>query len=198
MTVVPIFLASAFLLYQIHIEGRELIRRDVDATARALMVAVDRELAGAKGAAMVLATSASLQSDDLVGFRAQAMLFCGRSRETTSFSPMRRDSRSSILLDQRESRCRTTAILIWSKRFFAAGEPAISDLYVGGVRRTPVISIDVPVFITGQANIGAARRRGDGARPPERFIGMSSACPATGRWSTIFRSAFSQNGWPIS
>jgi hypothetical protein len=31
-------------------------------------------------------------------------------------------------------------------------------------------------YVTGQANIAAPWRRGDGARPPERFIGMSSAC----------------------
>ena len=48
----PVWLASAVLLYEDQADDRALIERDARATARALMVAIDRDLASARTAAM--------------------------------------------------------------------------------------------------------------------------------------------------
>ena len=82
------FVASALLLYQVHLEGRAIIERNAGATARALIMAVDRDLAGAQAAATVLATSPALQADDLRTFRAQATAVFPSFQETTSYLPI--------------------------------------------------------------------------------------------------------------
>ena len=68
----PVWLASALLLYEVHADRRALIERDAGATARAVMVAVDRELASALATALALAVSPYLLSDDLGAFYVQA------------------------------------------------------------------------------------------------------------------------------
>jgi signal transduction histidine kinase len=149
-TALPIWLASAFLLYQVQTEGRSLMERDAGAAARALIVAVDHDLAGARGAAQVLAASPYLASGDLGAFRAQAIALlpsiAGNNVVLTDASgqqllntlrpsgePLPRHGDPDLL-----------------RRVFDTGKPAISDLYVGGVRRTPVVSIDVPVMRDGK------------------------------------------------
>ena len=47
----PVWLASAVLLYEDQADDRALIERDARATARALMVAIDRDLPSARTAA---------------------------------------------------------------------------------------------------------------------------------------------------
>ena len=51
---VPVWLASAVLLYQVRVDRRALIQRDAGATVRALMVAVDRDLASAQATAFCI------------------------------------------------------------------------------------------------------------------------------------------------
>src|SRR5690349_15000982 len=69
---VPVWLASALLLYKVHADARTLIERDAAATARTLMVAVDRDLASAEATALALATSPSLTAGDFAAFSLQA------------------------------------------------------------------------------------------------------------------------------
>ena len=149
-TTMPMFIASGLLIYQIHREGRAVIERDVAATARALMVAVDGDLGSARTAALVLAGSPSIQADDLRAFRAQAMAVLpsipGNNVALTDASGQQV---LNTLAPEGEALPRHgNPELI--RRVFTTGKPVQSDIYLGAVRRAPVISTDVPVFRDGK------------------------------------------------
>ena len=69
---VPVWLASAVLLYKVRVDRRALIQRDAGATVRALMVAVDRDLASAQATASALVVSPYLRSGELARFYEQS------------------------------------------------------------------------------------------------------------------------------
>ncbi len=145
----PVWLASAVLLYEDRADERALIERDAGATARALMVAIDRDLASARMAALVLATSPYLLSDDLGAFYKQANAI------------LRSSGGSNVVLRNASGEQVLNTLIAYGEqlprngdadlvqRVFASGEPAISDLYVGALHR-PMVSIDVPVFRSGK------------------------------------------------
>lgn len=150
MTTIPMFVASALLLYQVHLEGRAMIERDAGATARALIMAVDRDLAGAQAAATVLATSPALQADDIRTFRAQATAILP---SIPGSNIVLTDSSGQQVLNSLRPEAEAlprhgNPDLV--QRVVSTGKPIISDLYIGGVRRAPVISIDAPVFRDGK------------------------------------------------
>jgi two-component system, sensor histidine kinase and response regulator len=146
----PVWLASALLLYQVQVESRALIERDAAATARALMVAVDRDLASAETAALVLSYSPDLASGDLVAFHARASKLMGSGI-----------GNNVVLTDALGQQVLNTVKPFGeplprhgnpelARRVFETGKPVISDLYRGGVLHRPVLSVDVPVIRDGQ------------------------------------------------
>jgi PAS domain S-box-containing protein len=111
--------------------------------ARALSLAVDRELAGARSTLLFLAVSPHLRSGDLVAFHRQAVdtltlrgtaivlsTHSGRELINTSHPPD---------LPQGEE-------LPALREVAETGRPLISDFLVGAVSRRPLVAISVPVF----------------------------------------------------
>ena len=150
VSVSPIWLASALLLYKVQVDARAFIERDARATARALMVAVDRDLTSARAAALILSLSPNLLSGDLRAFYNQA------------HEVSRSDVGTNIAVTDASGRQVLNTLRPYGEplplhgnpalvqRVFATAKPAISDLYVGGVRKRPVISIDLPVVRDGK------------------------------------------------
>jgi hypothetical protein len=111
--------------------------------ARALSLAVDRELAGTRSTLLFLATSPHLRSGDLVAFHRQAIdavtlrgsaivlsTKSGRELVNTSYAPDRPEGEElPALRDVAET-----------------GRPLISDLLIGGVSHRPMVAVSVPVF----------------------------------------------------
>jgi PAS domain S-box-containing protein len=111
--------------------------------ARALSLAVDRELAGTRSTLLFLATSPHLRSGDLVAFHRQAsdavtlrgsaiVLFTRSGRElvNTSHAPDRPQGDELPALQE----------------VAETGRPLISDLLLGAVSRRPMVAVSVPVF----------------------------------------------------
>ncbi len=145
----PVWLALAAVLYEDQMDERALIERDASATARSLMVAFDRELASAKTAALVLATSPDLQSDDLRAFYGQASAILG---STGANNIVLRDGSGQPMLNTLipyGEPLRRNGDEELARRVFANGVPMISDLYFGALHR-PMISVDVPVLRGGK------------------------------------------------
>lgn len=143
----PVWFASALLLWKVHADNRALIERDAAATARAVMVAVDRDLAAARGEALALATSPLLTASDLRGFHQQAKrtLAATGSGDNVVLTDAFGQQLLNTLRDYGEP-LPPHGNPDLARQVFNTGKPAFSDLYVGGVRRTPVVSIDVPVI----------------------------------------------------
>ena len=136
---VPVWLASALLLYKVHTDARTLIERDAAATARTLMVAVDRDLASAEATALALATSPSLTAGDFAAFSLQAeSLLHDSVGSNFVLSDATGQQLINTLRPYGEELPRHGALDLL-RRVIATGKPGISDLYTGGVRQRPVV-----------------------------------------------------------
>lgn len=147
----PAVLGVALLLNHFYERERAQLGRDTLLTARALVLAVDRDLSSAKTAALALATSRNIAMNDLGAFQAQAASLL--NDEFPGFT---------FVLSDRSGQQLVNTLLPFGqplpmhgnpeqlRRVFDSGRPLISDVYVGGLLRRPLISIDVPVWRDGK------------------------------------------------
>lgn len=136
-------LAIALGLYQ---DERDQVAQSTLATVRALVSALDRDLAGTTAAAQVLAESPSLSSDDLAEFYREAkrvLPLLGASAVVLADADGRQIINTRVAygmpLPARAERLN-------HKKVVETGQPSVSDLFIGAISRTPLINVDVPVF----------------------------------------------------
>lgn len=143
--IMPTVMMTGVLVYHAYNRERVSGERTRIETARALMQAVDRELSSAEGMLQALATSPYLVSGDLAAFYAQA-------KEVLQYRP----NNNFVLSDASGQQLINTLLPLNAalphhgnpdqlRRVFDTARPVVSDLYLGGVTRRPIISIDVPV-----------------------------------------------------
>ena len=152
----PAAAVATFLIMRSYAQERASLERDIVATARALIQAVDAELAGAQSAIEVLALSAHLASGDLAKFHAQAQ---EAVRATHSNNIVLIDASGQQLVNTLKpfgEPLPPTGNPDQLRRVIEAGRPIISDLFLGGVLRAPVISIQAPVLLGGRPVYGLA------------------------------------------
>jgi signal transduction histidine kinase len=146
-TALPVWLGSAVLLYNAEIDARALVERDAGATARSVMVAIDRDVAAATVLAETLATSQSLLEGDLARFYVRASNAIQRSGVGSNL--VLSDASGQQVLNTLQQfgqplpRHGNPNIV---QTVFANAKPMISDLYIGGLMRRPVLSVEVPVI----------------------------------------------------
>ena len=150
-TAVPVWLGSAVLLYNAEIDARALVERDAAAAARAVMVAVDRDVAAATALAQALATSQSLLEGNLARFYVRAREAIQRS-EVGSNVVLSDASGQQVLntlqpFGQPLPRHGNPEIV---EAVFTSAKPMISDLYTGGLMRPPMLSVEVPIIRDGK------------------------------------------------
>lgn len=158
-------------------EDRRRLEEDSIATARAMVHAIDRELVTLTAAAQVLATSNRAQAGDLKGFYPQAEQVAALQIG------------SNVVLSDIDGRQLLNTLrkpgeplpmhgnLPQLLRVVQTKQPVVSDLYVGGVLKRPVVSVDVPVLREGEVayvlSIGAL---------PERFRAILSTQRLPAGW----------------
>ena len=147
----PAMLGLIVLIGQFYERERDQIRQETLLEARALVLAVDRDLNTAKVAGLALATSPSLAMNDLAALHAQALSLLGGDFPGFTF----------VLSDQAGWQRLNTLRPFGQplarhgnpdqlRQVFETGKPVVSNLYVGGVLRKPLIGIDVPVWRDGR------------------------------------------------
>jgi len=145
-SVVPAGLLAAVLLGYEHRRDREWLEDDTIATTRVMMHAIDRELVGITVAAQVLSTSRRAQTGDLTAFYLQAQEVVAKGIGDTV-----------VLSDASGRQVMNTLRPLGEalplhgnpeqlRAVFASGRPVVSNVYVGGVLRRPVMNVTVPVF----------------------------------------------------
>lgn len=150
-SLLPTVVGFALLTYNSYRREQAQLERDTVQTARALTLAVDRDLGRVMSAALALATSPYLQQQDFSAFYTQGKSLLGNNFPGANF----------VLSDESGQQIVNTLAPQGAplprhgnpdqlRRIFATGKPAISDLYTGGVTRRPIISIDVPVWHNGK------------------------------------------------
>lgn len=146
----PASLAVSLLIYDFYHRQRTLLEQNMIQTAHALALAVDREVARRVATLQTLATSANLANDDLAGFYEQAKTIL---RDLGGDNIVVNDASAQQILNlarpfgaslPRHGSPEQIA------KIFATGQPAISDLFIGGVRKRYLITVDVPVWKNGK------------------------------------------------
>ncbi|EME71620.1 hypothetical protein H261_01771 [Paramagnetospirillum caucaseum] len=146
----PSILAVGLLIHDFYNRQRRLLEQNMVQTAHALVLAVDREIARRVATLQTLATSPHLANDDLASFYEQARAI------------LRDQGGDNIVLSDASAQ----QVLNLTRPFgaplprhgspeqiakvFASGQPAISDLFIGGVRKRYLITVDVPVWKNGK------------------------------------------------
>ena len=147
----PGILGVAVLFSREYLNGRVQLERDMIATARAMVQSVDSRLFRATTVGQVLSTSGALVVHDLAGFHR-------RAREVIATTKV---GMNVVLSDESGQQLVNTlrefggplpqhGHLQNLRRVFGTGQPVISEIYIGGVLRKPVVSIDLPVILDGQ------------------------------------------------
>jgi diguanylate cyclase (GGDEF)-like protein len=182
--VVPASLTTVVLITHNYQHERAQRLRDSIATARAMMAAVDRDLAGAEAALRALATSPHLDSNDLAAFYGQALqVLQGQV------------ANNLVLIDARGQQQINTlrpfgAVLPASgnppqlQTIFDTGRAVITDVFVGPVTHHPVIAVGVPVVRDGKVRYSL-----NAGLFPERLSGVLTQQRLPADWiGTIYDS----------
>ena len=180
--VIPAAIGFALLIDHFYDREKAQIKRDTLLTARALALAVDRDLNSGKIAALALATSRSIGTKDLAVFHAQAKSLL--SDEFPGFAFVLSDASGQQVVNT--LRPYGEALPHHGnpeqlRRVFATGKPAVSDVYLGAISHQPLVSIDVPVWRDGQVvydlSVGFLPERlgkilSEQRLPPDRIVGI--------------------------
>lgn len=156
---------SALVLYVTYRSERAQLELDTIQTARALVQSVDAELIKVETAAQMLSKSPYLRSGNLAAFYAQAkeiieLTGCGNNyvlSDRTGQQIVNTLKPFPGALPKHGS----PEIL---QRVFATGRPVVSDIFIGGVLKRPLMTVDVPVMVNGQVAYALSL-----AILPERF-----------------------------
>jgi len=148
-SVLPGAVAAFLLIGYSYDRHRDSVQEHTLATARALVQAVDRDLASSRTALQALATSPYLAAGDLRAFHAEArealVELAGNNIVLSDASGQQllntfRPFGEPLPLDK----------LAQLRRVFETGQPAVSDLFQGRVAQRDLIAIAVPVRRNGE------------------------------------------------
>lgn len=148
--ILPAALMVAGLITHDYYRGRQELTRVSLGTARAIVSALDRDLAGVQAALIALSTSPSLTSDDLFSFYDQAQ------------DVLKSQKANNILLFDQTFQQRLNTLRPFASKLpfitnpelqgvFKTGQPVTTSLYAGNVAKQPIIAVAVPVQRGGTA-----------------------------------------------
>ncbi|MGE5115996.1 MAG: diguanylate cyclase domain-containing protein [Betaproteobacteria bacterium] len=142
----PVATAAAVIIWTSFRDGREALVDHAQLSARAMSRTIDHLLGSATSGLQLLATSPALSSGDLAAFEEQA-------RRALPYQ-----DGNNIVLTDTDGRQRVNTLVPFGqalpmhgapefqRRVIRTGEPAVSDLFVGGALRRPLVAVEVPVW----------------------------------------------------
>jgi signal transduction histidine kinase/ActR/RegA family two-component response regulator len=148
--VIPTAVAAGFLIYKSYQRERASAERDMVATARALMQAVDADLKGVQSTLQALAVSRRLAARDLRAFydEAQALLPSQIGSNIVVHDPSGQQLLNTVRPFGATLARETDMGMI--DRVLETGKAAVSDLFVGPATGRWVIGTSVPVRLDGE------------------------------------------------
>jgi two-component sensor histidine kinase len=149
-TLLPLILFAVGVVYLNHMRAREQGFDRVMQVVRNMRLVLDTEMQGVTLALDVLAGTQALQRGDFDGFRRNTEAFL-KKYPGQAISLASRDGRqllntgvpSGTPLPPRQNRDSIDQV-------FSTGKPAFSNLFIGSVTRSRIVTISVPVFRDGQ------------------------------------------------
>lgn len=176
----PGLLVAAVLMGYQHSQSRHELEQQTIFTARALVQSVDNHLFKMQSTAQALANSESLKQGNLAAFHSEASQ---TMRQVGLGSNMvLRDRAGFQILNTALEFGRTPNVppaLLQVQGVFESARPTISNLFIGPVRKRPLMSVDVPVMLNGEVvyalGIGML---------PEQFTNLLAAQKLPAEWFT--------------
>jgi two-component sensor histidine kinase len=151
-------LLTVGIVWQLASNERETRREAIMFSTRALMNAVDAVLSKQVAVARQLATSPSLQGDDLAAFRDEALRASpGLSGGWIVISDESGQELMNLIRPAGEPLPRRTPEAVeLQRRAIDTGQVQISNVYIAAALGVPVISVEVPVARKGKPPLGLA------------------------------------------
>lgn len=159
VAVLPVLVFALVMAVLFSREQRKGVEDGLVDTARALSLAVDRELIATIRTLGALATSEHLDRGDLRGFYDQARRVLNAHRGWENVTLMDRAGQQLVSLRQPfGSPLPRSGVPGLTRQVAATAQPAVSDLFIGMATRKPAIAVDVPVLREGRVKyvLGAA------------------------------------------
>ncbi|MEW6100197.1 MAG: diguanylate cyclase [Pseudomonadota bacterium] len=167
--VLPVALGAALVIVEAYRAGRATVLERALASSRSMMGVVDGELRYAASGLQLLATSPSLARADLEAFHTQAshaLAFQAGNNIVLSAPSGQQLLNTLVRFGEPLPMHGNPALL---QRVIATGQPQVSDLFIGGFTRRPLVAVEVPVKVDGRVAYGLAM-----GFFPERFAALVS------------------------
>ena len=166
IVLLPALAIGAIFAATLYLERERQLENGALQTARALAQVFDGVLANRQARLEVLAQSPLLAADDLAGFQRQARAAMGSDAADGAVALIRADGQQlmNTLAPWGMPLPRTGALDLVA-HIVASNKPAVSDLFMGTVKRRPVVALAIPVRLPPSAVAGRVPGGRSASRP---------------------------------
>jgi two-component sensor histidine kinase len=150
-TTLPLILFAGGIVYSNYKQDREDATRRVLETVRSIRILLDAEVQRMTGGLQVLALTSSLRAGDYDAFRPIALGFIeqyGRDGVVLVADREGRQVFSSVTADTASLPLRNNRQIV--EKVFVTKQPAYSNLFNGAVKKTLIVTVEVPVIKDGE------------------------------------------------
>ena len=150
-TALPLILFAAGIVFNDYEQNRRQATQRVLETVRSIRLVLDAEMQRMTGALQVLALTDPLRKGDFEAFRHIALGFLDQYRDGGVVLVADREGRqlfSSVTSDLSNQPLRNNLAIV--EKVFATKRMQYSNLFVGAVKKKPILTVEVPVFRDGE------------------------------------------------
>jgi two-component sensor histidine kinase len=146
-TTLPLIIFAAVIVFNDYEQDRKDASQRVLETVRSIRLVLDAEVQRMTGALQVLSLTNSLRDGDFEGFRRMSRGFLDQYGAGGVVLVAKRDGRqvfSSISTDTASLPPRNNRDIV--EKVFATKSPQYSNLFIGAVKKQPIVTVEIPVF----------------------------------------------------
>src|SRR6202140_4843112 len=150
-TTLPLIVFATVIVFSNYEQDRRNASQRVLETVRSIRLVLDAEMQRMTGALQVLALTNPLREGDFEAFRRMAQGFLDQYRDGGVVLVADRSGRqvfSSVTSDTANLPLRNNRAIV--EKVFATKRLQYSNLFLGGVKKQPIITVEVPVFRDGE------------------------------------------------
>jgi two-component sensor histidine kinase len=150
-TTLPLIMFATAIVFSNYEQERRNASQRVLETVRSIRLVLDSEMQRMTGALQVLALTNQLREGDFEAFRRIAQGFLDQYRDGGVVLVADREGRqlfSSVTSDTANLPLRNNRAIV--ERLFATKRLQYSNLFIGAVKKQPIVTVEVPVFRNGE------------------------------------------------
>ncbi len=151
-TALPLIIFTAGIVFNNYEQDRKDASQRVLETVRSIRLVLDAEVQRMTGGLQMVAITNALRNGDFESFRRIASAFLDQYGKDGVVLVSDREGHqlfSSVTTDTANLPLRNNREIV--EKVFATGQPQYSNLFVGAVKKTPIVTVEVPVLRDGKA-----------------------------------------------